>query len=99
MNIIAIALSAATAILSPTEKDAEIKNIHGIMVLDINNQEVNLSDYEGKVLLIVNVASKCGLLIRGFDAFVVGNDYPHRTATAHGGVVLKNAAADVHGFI
>lgn len=35
-------------------------NISDISVRDINNNEVNLSDYKGKVLLIVNVASKCG---------------------------------------
>jgi len=35
-------------------------NINGITVLDMNKKEVNLSDYKGKVLLIVNVASECG---------------------------------------
>ena len=35
-------------------------NINDITVLDMNNKEVNLSDYNGKVLLIVNVASQCG---------------------------------------
>ncbi|NWG29072.1 MAG: glutathione peroxidase [Ignavibacteriaceae bacterium] len=35
-------------------------NINDITVLDMNNKEVKLSDYKGKVLLIVNVASECG---------------------------------------
>jgi glutathione peroxidase len=35
-------------------------NINGIVVKDMNGKEINLSDYNGKVLLIVNVASKCG---------------------------------------
>ncbi|MDT3694990.1 MAG: glutathione peroxidase [Ignavibacterium sp.] len=35
-------------------------NISKITVKDINGQEVNISDYNGKVLLIVNVASYCG---------------------------------------
>ena len=35
-------------------------NINDITVLDMNNKEVNLSDYNGNVLLIVNVASECG---------------------------------------
>jgi glutathione peroxidase len=48
--------------------DAEIKNersnmdnnIKKITVKDIDGKSVNLSDYKGKVLLIVNVASYCG---------------------------------------
>ena len=35
-------------------------NINEITVLDMNNNKINLSDYNGKVLLIVNVASECG---------------------------------------
>jgi len=35
-------------------------NINDIAVLDMNNKEVKLSSYNGKVLLIVNVASECG---------------------------------------
>lgn len=37
---------------------ASVKNI---VVKDIQGKDVNLSSFEGKVLLIVNVASKCGL--------------------------------------
>jgi len=36
-------------------------NINDIVVKDIDGNDVKLSDYSGKVLLIVNVASKCGL--------------------------------------
>lgn len=35
-------------------------NIYGIDVRDMDGKTVKLSDYKGKVLLIVNVASKCG---------------------------------------
>lgn len=35
-------------------------NISDIIVKDMNNNDIRLSDYKGKVLLIVNVASKCG---------------------------------------
>ena len=35
-------------------------NINDITVLDMKNKEVKLSSYNGKVLLIVNVASECG---------------------------------------
>ena len=35
-------------------------NINNIIVTDMNGEQINLSDYNGKVLLIVNVASECG---------------------------------------
>ncbi|KAI3706276.1 hypothetical protein L6452_23896 [Arctium lappa] len=37
------------------------KSVHDFTVKDIRGNEVPLSSYKGKVLLIVNVASKCGL--------------------------------------
>jgi len=60
MNLITLALSAATAFFSETNIENGTANIYDQSVKDINKNEVNLSDYEGKVLLIVNVASKCG---------------------------------------
>lgn len=43
------------------KKDVPMKNnISDISVRDIENKKVKLSDYNGKVLLIVNVASECG---------------------------------------
>lgn len=35
-------------------------SVHDFSVKDINGQDVSLSQYKGKLLLIVNVASKCG---------------------------------------
>jgi len=44
-----------------SEKEVNMKNIiSDISVLDMNKKEVKLSDFKGKVLLIVNVASECG---------------------------------------
>lgn len=43
--------------LSSSSKSA---NVGDSIVKDINSKEVKLSDFKGKVLLIVNVASKCG---------------------------------------
>ena len=40
---------------------ASADSIHQIAVKDINEKETSLGAYKGKVLLIVNVASKCGL--------------------------------------
>ncbi|KAL6543484.1 putative phospholipid hydroperoxide glutathione peroxidase [Orobanche hederae] len=37
------------------------QSIHDFTVKDAKGNDVNLSSYKGKVLLIVNVASKCGL--------------------------------------
>ncbi len=36
------------------------KSIYDFKVMNIDKKEVSLSDYKGKTLLIVNVASKCG---------------------------------------
>ena len=41
-------------------KMSDNNNIYDISVKDMDGKEVKLSDYKGKVLLIVNVASKCG---------------------------------------
>jgi len=58
MNILMIAFTAASLFNSSSPDDSA--NIGELNVKDINLNEVKLSDYKGKVLLIVNVASKCG---------------------------------------
>ena len=40
---------------------ASATSLYDIPLKDINGRETSLKDYQGKVLLIVNVASKCGL--------------------------------------
>nr|CAD1819946.1 unnamed protein product [Ananas comosus var. bracteatus] len=46
---------------SPEEMAEEVpSSIYDITVKDIRGNDVSLSTYRGKVLLIVNVASKCG---------------------------------------
>ncbi|GAB2296862.1 Probable phospholipid hydroperoxide glutathione peroxidase [Dionaea muscipula] len=39
----------------------EPKSVHDFVVKDARGNDVDLSQYKGKVLLIVNVASQCGL--------------------------------------
>ncbi|KAH8932520.1 hypothetical protein BDL97_19G077600 [Sphagnum fallax] len=43
------------------DSPAEVQNIYDFIVKDINGNDVSLNAYRGKVLLIVNVASQCGL--------------------------------------
>lgn len=53
-------LLSKTDALNENKGNTMDKNIKQITVKDIDGKSVNLSDYEGKVLLIVNVASYCG---------------------------------------
>lgn len=38
--------------------ETEVKNFHELSALDIDKNEVNFSKFDGKVLLVANVASK-----------------------------------------
>ena len=42
------------------KKETQMKSVYDFKAADIDGNDVNLADYKGKVLLIVNVASKCG---------------------------------------
>lgn len=56
MKILILLLTAMASLatsLNPT-------SIHSFTVQDIRGRNVNLADYKGKVLLVVNTASKCG---------------------------------------
>src|SRR2546423_4440512 len=58
----AIALAKGTpkeVIKDPTDKATQNTPLQ-FTVKDIDGKDVNLADYKGKVVLIVNVASKCG---------------------------------------
>ena len=46
--------------LSINPSFAKTENIQNLVVKDQQGKKVNLSDYKGKVLMIVNVASHCG---------------------------------------
>ena len=63
LTIVLITLSQLFAQEKATtiQKDnSPMDNINDITVLDMDNKQVKLSDYNGKVLMIVNVASECG---------------------------------------
>ncbi len=54
--------AAGVAGLRADEKgDGKVQSVLDFKVENINGQSVDLSKYKGKVVLIVNVASKCGL--------------------------------------
>lgn len=60
MLLIAGAINFANAEDSATE-EGQALNVHSYTMADIDGTDVELSKYDGKVMLIVNVASKCGL--------------------------------------
>lgn len=41
-------------------EEAEMNTIYSFTMKDINGKDTRLSEYEGKVVLVVNVASRCG---------------------------------------
>jgi glutathione peroxidase len=56
-----LALSGAAMLILATVASAADKSPLDFKVKSIKGKEVDLSQYKGKVLLVVNVASKCGL--------------------------------------
>lgn len=54
------------------------ESVHEFTVSSITGEEVNLSRYEGKILLIVNTASKCGFTKQYSDLVELQNTYPEQ---------------------
>lgn len=56
--LLVLALGAGTSTAQQTEP--AMTNLYQFTMRDIDGKDVNLGTYKGKVLLVVNVASKCG---------------------------------------
>jgi glutathione peroxidase len=57
MAVLALTLAVAGPVLGG---DEAVKSVHQFKVQDIEGKDVSLAEYADKVLLLVNVASKCG---------------------------------------
>lgn len=61
MLLLAIAVLALSATVPASAKDAEpLSGVLSFTMKDIDGKDVPLSKYKGKVLILVNVASRCG---------------------------------------
>jgi glutathione peroxidase len=56
--LFALSLSSRTSVASSSGE--RMNSIYDFSLKDIDHKEVNLSQYRGKVVLVVNVASRCG---------------------------------------
>ncbi len=59
-SISLIAISTVSAFFKPIDNSNLSDNIRDISVKSMEGKQIKLSEFKGKVLLIVNVASKCG---------------------------------------
>jgi len=72
--------------------EAAMTNVYDFTMRDIDGQDVSLSAFKGKVILVVNVASKCG-----FTGQYAGLETLYRAYTNRGFVVLGFPANDFLG--
>jgi len=61
MRIFALVLLAVTTCPSDAKDTGKSDSIHDFTARNIEGKKVDLADYKGKTVLIVNVASECGV--------------------------------------
>lgn len=71
-------LIALLSIFAAQSLVSAANSIHEFEVPDIEGNLVNLSDYKGQVLLIVNTASKCGFTRQYADLVQLQSDFQDR---------------------
>ena len=80
--LIAMAL-VGMGLLGAAKGENAVKSIYDFTMKDIDGNSVNLGEFKGKVLLIVNVASKCG-----FTRQYAGLEKLYQAHASNGLVVL-----------
>ena len=83
---------ALAAMVSVAPAEEPMKSIYDFTMKDIDGQDVSLAEFKGRVLLVVNVASKCG-----FTKQYAGLENLYRTYKDRGFAVLGFPANNFMG--
>jgi glutathione peroxidase len=78
--LIFLLLFAGSALLGAEESGVAVPaaSVHDFTMKDIDGNDVALASYRGKVLMLVNVASKCGLTVQYEGLQKLYNEYGDR---------------------
>eukprot|EP01129_Flabellula_baltica_P004648 TRINITY_DN1633_c0_g1_i1.p2 TRINITY_DN1633_c0_g1~~TRINITY_DN1633_c0_g1_i1.p2 ORF type:complete len:185 (-),score=26.65 TRINITY_DN1633_c0_g1_i1:708-1214(-) len=68
--LLSTGLFCSIGFLLSEETFAESDSIYDFTVMDIDGNDVSLAEFKGKVVLIVNVSSRCGLTMSNYKAMV-----------------------------
>ena len=83
MNRIILIISLLVVIATIQAEEQNMNSIYNFKMIDIKGDTLQLSEFTGKVLLIVNTASKCG-----FTYQYEGIEKLHKTYNEQGFVIL-----------
>ncbi len=93
MRLLKISFSILLILLSKqTLANMTVRNAHQFSFSDIEGKKLNLSDFDGKAILVVNTASKCGFTPQYQDLEALYKKYKDR-----GLVVIGVPSADFGG--
>ncbi|HAL92315.1 MAG TPA: glutathione peroxidase [Verrucomicrobia bacterium] len=82
----------ALGLCATAQTEEPMKSVYDFTMKDIDGKDVSLADFKGKVLLVVNVASKCG-----FTGQYAGLEKLYQTYKDRGLVVLGFPANNFMG--